>query len=57
MAGRSDLLNFLLQQDDLISEDVVAAACERKDRESVRLLLDSGWPIDKPVQTAASLLW
>ncbi|KAK3066999.1 hypothetical protein LTR53_016382 [Teratosphaeriaceae sp. CCFEE 6253] len=45
-----------MSQDDLISEDVVAAACERKDRESVRLLLASGWPIDKPVQTAASLL-
>lgn len=57
LEGRLDFLKLLLEQDDLIDEELVFTACERKDREGIRMLLDFGWPIDRPVRSAASLLW
>lgn len=56
MIGRPDLLKILLERDQYIEESVVAAACEQKDRDCVRLLLDFGWPINNPVYSTASLL-
>lgn len=55
--GRHDLLQLLLQRDDTIEDDMVVTACDRKDRGSIRILLDFGWQINKPVYNAASLLW
>ena len=57
LEGRADLLKLLLLRDDTISEAMITAACERKDRECIRVLLDFGWPIDRPLNSAASLLW
>ncbi|TKA61127.1 hypothetical protein B0A55_12371, partial [Friedmanniomyces simplex] len=56
LVGRLDLLKLLLERDDSIEDDTVATACDRKYRDSVRMLLDFGWPIDKPVYFTASLL-
>ncbi|CAK4034567.1 Ankyrin repeat-containing domain [Lecanosticta acicola] len=56
-AQKLDILKTLLEMDRTITEDLVAAACEQKDRECVRMLLDFGWPIDKRIYHAASLLW
>ena len=57
LEGRPDLLRLLLKRDGLLDEHLVVTACDRKDRECVRILLDFGWPIDRPVHSAASLLW
>ncbi|KAK3114100.1 hypothetical protein LTR53_007918 [Teratosphaeriaceae sp. CCFEE 6253] len=40
--GRSGFLKVLLESDDTVSEDLVAAACEPNDMASMRLLLDFG---------------
>ena len=56
LAGRPDLLTLLLERDNSVDEDMVTAACKRKDRDSIRILLDFGWPIDKPINCTASLL-
>ena len=56
LAGRPDLLKLLLERDNSVDEDMVTAACKRKDRDSIRILLDFGWPIDKPINCTASLL-
>ncbi|KAK6442246.1 hypothetical protein LTR95_001521 [Oleoguttula sp. CCFEE 5521] len=56
IAGRSDFFEVLLREDPTIDEDMVATACERKDRDIIRILLDFGWPIDKPLYSMASLL-
>lgn len=55
--GRADFLRILLEKDDTITEDLVAVACERKNLPCVRLLLDFGWPVNKTIYSAASLLW
>jgi hypothetical protein len=55
--GRADFLKLLLANDNTISEDLVAIACQRKDRDSVRTLLDFGWHVNSPVYSTASLLW
>ena len=57
LVGRPDFLKLLLARDSLIEEEIVATACERKDRESIRTFLDFGWPINRPIHLAASLLW
>ena len=57
LVGRPDLLKLPLKRDDSIEDDTVATACDRKDRDSVRILLDFGWPIDEPVYFTTSLLW
>ncbi|KAK3700531.1 hypothetical protein LTR37_015932 [Vermiconidia calcicola] len=54
--GRSDLLRILLENDKTVSEDLVAAASDRRDKGCVSTLLDFGWPIDRPVYFAASIL-
>ncbi|OCK74116.1 ankyrin [Lepidopterella palustris CBS 459.81] len=54
--GRADFLRILLEVDNTISEDLVAVACQRKDLPCVRTLLDFGWPINKTIYSAASLL-
>lgn len=56
VSGRIDMLELLLQCDSLMDEELVKAACEQGDRQSLRLLLDSGWPINQPIE-GASLLW
>jgi len=55
--GRPDFLKVLLQSDRAVPEDLVAIACQRKDMDSLRILLDYGWQINDPVYSAASLLW
>ena len=57
LLGRPDFLKILLERDDHIEDNVVATACERKDRDCIYLLLNFGWPINKPVHFTASLLW
>ena len=57
LLGRPDFLKILLERDNHIEDNVVATACERKDRDCVRMLLDFGWPINRPVHFTASLLW
>lgn len=54
--GRPELLKSLLEQDDLITEDLVSAACTAKDRAYVRVPLDFGWPVNKAVGFDASML-
>lgn len=54
---RPEALRWLLERDTTISEDLVAAACQRKDRKSIRMLIDFGWPVNQPVYHAGSLLW
>lgn len=56
-AQRPDYLRLLLKADSLIEDRMVAKACDRMDRESIRILLEFGWPINQPVNGAASLLW
>ncbi|KAK3616130.1 hypothetical protein LTR56_026155 [Elasticomyces elasticus] len=53
---RPDVLRMLLRADGYITEDLVATACRQQDRDSVCALLDSGWPINSPVNFSASLL-
>jgi hypothetical protein len=55
--GSVDFLKLLLKTDSTITEDLVALACERKDRNSISTLLDFGWDINRPIHSAASLLW
>ena len=57
LGGRQDFLKLLLDRDDTIDDSTVATACDRKDRTSVRILFDFGWPINKSVYCTASLLW
>ena len=52
-----DFLEILLQHDGLIDEHVVLRAAERKDRNALRLLLDYGWLIDRPLGLVGPLLW
>ncbi|KAK6430654.1 hypothetical protein LTR95_013186 [Oleoguttula sp. CCFEE 5521] len=54
--GRPDILKALLVQDNLIEEDLVAAACFDGDRACIRALLDAGWPINQPVGHDASMI-
>jgi hypothetical protein len=55
--GKARFLKLLLEKDDTITEDLVAIACQRKDRASLRTLLDFGWDINRPVHSTASLIW
>lgn len=55
--GRADFLQILLKVDNTISEDLVAAACQRKNMPCIRALLDFGWRINETIHSAASLLW
>ena len=57
LAGRPDFLKLLLERDSSIDDLTVATACEKRDRDSVRMLLDFGWPINQPIRLTASLLW
>jgi hypothetical protein len=54
---KARFLKLLLERDGTITEDLVAIACQRKDRASLRTLLDFGWDINRPVHSTASLLW
>ncbi|KAK3686835.1 hypothetical protein LTR37_019426 [Vermiconidia calcicola] len=56
VVGRPDFLRLLLEQNSTITEELVAAACNRKDTECVQVLLEFGWPIDQPIYSTASLL-
>ncbi|KAK6442797.1 hypothetical protein LTR95_000956 [Oleoguttula sp. CCFEE 5521] len=55
-ARRPDFLRLLLEADSSVEEDLVFTACNRKDRQSTRMLIDFGWPANQPVYFAASLL-
>ena len=46
LCGSPDMLELLLQRDGFIDEDLVQTACDQRDRPSLRLLLDFGWPIN-----------
>lgn len=54
--GRADFLQLLLESNDTISEDLVALACRKKDKESLSILLQHGWSINDNVYGVASLL-
>ncbi|KAF1841538.1 ankyrin [Cucurbitaria berberidis CBS 394.84] len=54
--GKAGFLKLLLERDNTITEDLVAIACQRKDKDSLRTLLDFGWDINRPIHSAASLL-
>jgi hypothetical protein len=52
-----DLLELLLETDSTITEELVATACQQRDMDIVRVLLNFGWHINAPIYSAASLLW
>ncbi|KAH8712109.1 ankyrin repeat-containing domain protein [Phaeosphaeriaceae sp. PMI808] len=54
--GKVGFLKLLLERDNTITEDLVAIACQRKDRNSLRTLLDFGWDINRPIRSTSSLL-
>lgn len=56
-SGRRDFLRLLLEADDSLDDSIVAKACEENDFDSIRLLIEFGWPINAPVRLVASLLW
>lgn len=54
--GHPELLKILLERDSDVYESVVEVACERKDRECIRILLAYGWPINKRLGLDMSIL-
>lgn len=55
--GNPEFLRILLEVDNTVTEDLVAFACDRRDKNSLRALLDFGWDINRPVRLTASILW
>lgn len=53
---RLDFLRLLLERDDYIDEHMVAESCRFRDHEAISTLLEFGWPINKSVRFAASML-
>ncbi|KAF2768102.1 ankyrin [Teratosphaeria nubilosa] len=47
LAGRIDMLELLLHRDNFVDDQLVGAACDRRDRQRLRLLLNSGWSINQ----------
>ncbi|RMZ70703.1 Ankyrin repeat-containing domain [Pyrenophora seminiperda CCB06] len=54
--GKARFLKLLLERDDTITEELVAIACQQKNKECLRTLLDYGWDINRRIRCTASLL-
>ncbi|KAF2158773.1 hypothetical protein M409DRAFT_71470 [Zasmidium cellare ATCC 36951] len=52
---KPDILQILLEENRVLSEDVVAEAFQRKDRMCIRILLDFGWDINNTLWAASPL--
>jgi len=57
IASRPECLKILLEEDSATDVYLMTVACERKDRDSISLLLDHGWPINRPLHLGAVPLW
>lgn len=54
---KAQFLGILLSEDDTIDDSLMTVACETRQREVVSMLLDHGWPINKPLGPNMSILW
>lgn len=55
--GKHEVLRCLLEKDPEGNDYLMEVACNLRDKESILMLLEFGWPINHPIRVNGLVLW
>lgn len=55
--GRHEVLRCLLEKEPEANDYLMEFACNLRDKESILMLLEFGWPINHPIRVNGLVLW